>query len=158
MAGEPQPPETWPLARAYRGEVFVQHELKVHRRDTGQSFIGSYSGAAVRDADGRLRLGIITIRDITEQKRAEDQIRQLAFYDPLTGLANRRLLEERLAVALAQAKRQGSRLAVLVLDLDHFKEINDALGHAVGDALLVEVARRMRSTVRLRHRRPSWRR
>ncbi|MTW21080.1 diguanylate cyclase domain-containing protein [Allochromatium palmeri] len=148
LAGEEQPPERWPISRAYQGEVFTHHELRVRRRDTGQTFIGSYSGAPVRDPRGRLLFGIITIRDITEQKLAEEQIRQLAFYDPLTGLANRRLLEERLAVAMAQVKRQGACLAVMVLDLDHFKEINDTLGHATGDALLVEVARRMRDAVR----------
>ena len=148
LADEVQPPETWPLARACRGEVFSQRELQVRRRDTGQSWIASYGGTPVRDADGRVQLGIVTLRDITAQKRAEEQIRQLAFYDPLTRLPNRRLLEERLGTALALATRQRTGLAVMVLDLDFFKRINDSLGHAVGDALLVEVARRMRDCVR----------
>ncbi|EGV28610.1 diguanylate cyclase/phosphodiesterase with PAS/PAC and GAF sensor(s) [Thiorhodococcus drewsii AZ1] len=148
LAGELQPPESWPLSRACRGEIFSHHELWVRRHDTGQSFIGSYGGTPVRDVTGRLRLGIVTIHDITEQKRAEERIRQLAFYDPLTGLPNRRLLEERLATALTRAKRQQECLAVIVLDLDFFKQINDSLGHAAGDALLVEVARRMSACVR----------
>jgi diguanylate cyclase (GGDEF)-like protein len=100
------------------------------------------------DADGRVQLGIVTLRDVTAQKRAEEQIRQLAFYDPLTRLPNRRLLEERLGTAITLATRQRTGLAVIVLDLDFFKRINDSLGHAAGDALLVEVARRMRECVR----------
>ena len=101
-----------------------------------------------RTLDGRVDGVVITFVDISELKRAEDQVRQLAFYDALTGLPNRRLLEERLGVALTQVKRQGGCIAVMVLDLDYFKAINDALGHAVGDGLLVEVARRMRACMR----------
>lgn len=148
LTGEQQSLEQLPLARACRGEVFTNHELEVRRRDTGRTLIISCGGAAVRDAGGNVRFGIVTFRDISDQKQAEARIAQLAFYDSLTGLPNRRLFEERLAVALAQMKRQGTPVAVMALDLDRFKAINDALGHTIGDTLLVEVARRMTACMR----------
>ena len=86
--------------------------------------------------------------DITERKQSEDRIRQLALYDPLTGLANRRLLEDRLRHALATSRRSRSFSAILMLDLDHFKTLNDTKGHHVGDELLREVANRLRKCVR----------
>jgi diguanylate cyclase (GGDEF)-like protein len=86
--------------------------------------------------------------EITDRKRSEDQIRQLALYDPLTGLANRRLLRDRMEHALVFAKRSNINGAVLMLDLDNFKALNDTEGHDVGDALLVEVARRIGKHVR----------
>jgi diguanylate cyclase (GGDEF)-like protein/PAS domain S-box-containing protein len=87
-------------------------------------------------------------RDITERKRSEQQIHQLAFYDALTSLPNRRLLLDRLHQAMAVSMRNGRYGALLFLDLDHFKSINDTRGHAVGDLLLIEVARRLQSCVR----------
>jgi diguanylate cyclase (GGDEF)-like protein/PAS domain S-box-containing protein len=87
-------------------------------------------------------------RDITERKQAEEQVRQLAYYDMLTGLPNRRLLLDRLQLALTQARRHTRPMAVLFLDLDHFKNINDTHGHDVGDALLKQVADRLRTCVR----------
>ncbi|NEX17149.1 MAG: GGDEF domain-containing protein [Halochromatium sp.] len=86
--------------------------------------------------------------EITDRKRSEDQIRQLALYDPLTGLANRRLLRDRMEHALLFAQRTDILGAVLMLDLDNFKALNDTEGHDVGDALLVEVGRRMTKQVR----------
>lgn len=88
------------------------------------------------------------VRDITERKQMEEQVRQLAFYDPLTSLANRRLLNDRLAQVMIGGKRTGHFSAVLVLDLDNFKPLNDAYGHVVGDLLLVEVANRLRNCIR----------
>ncbi len=86
--------------------------------------------------------------DVTERKHAEQQIEQLAYFDPLTGLPNRALLFHRLSETGAYAKRQGQQMAVLFVDLDGFKPINDSLGHAVGDMLLKEVSNRLRRCVR----------
>jgi len=92
---------------------------------------------------------VTTCEDITDRKRVEDQIERLAYRDTLTGLPNRRLFYDRLNVALLQAHRGGQRVAVLFVDLDGFKLVNDSLGHDVGDRLLCEVARRLESCVRL---------
>ena len=91
-------------------------------------------------------IGIHT--DITERKEMEDQIRQLAFFDPLTRLPNRRLLNDRLSRAMATSKRSGRYCAVMFTDLDNFKPLNDMHGHEVGDLLLVEVANRLKNCVR----------
>jgi diguanylate cyclase (GGDEF)-like protein len=85
---------------------------------------------------------------LTERKRLEDELRHLAFHDALTQLPNRRLLLDRLTQALHASKRQNSYGAVLFLDLNHFKQLNDTHGHAVGDLLLIEVAQRLRQVVR----------
>lgn len=88
------------------------------------------------------------IHDITERRLAEKRIHNLAFYDPLTGLSNRRLLDERLTLALQAGKRNGRHTVLMFLDLDNFKPLNDAYGHAMGDMLLVAVANRLRGCVR----------
>lgn len=101
-----------------------------------------------RDAAGRIvgyrRIG----RNITERREMQDRVRELAFHDPLTGLPNRRLLGDRLGLAMAQSKRSGTYGAVLFLDLDNFKPLNDQHGHDVGDLLLIEVADRLKGCVR----------
>ncbi|BCB27828.1 hypothetical protein SKTS_27140 [Sulfurimicrobium lacus] len=91
---------------------------------------------------------IVFIRDISERKKAEEQIRQLAYYDTLTNLPNRRLLLDRLNQSIVQAKRYQRAVAVMFLDLDRFKHINDTLGHDVGDELLKAVATRLNACVR----------
>ncbi|MFA6955616.1 MAG: EAL domain-containing protein [Thermoanaerobaculia bacterium] len=91
---------------------------------------------------------VCVIRDVTERNFAEEQIRHLAYHDALTGLPNRLLFRDRLAVAIPQCQRAGRRLAVLFLDLDRFKVVNDTLGHNAGDQLLQEVAARLKECVR----------
>jgi diguanylate cyclase (GGDEF)-like protein len=105
------------------------------------------SGSAIDPAN--LFSGLIWIvEDITERKHSQDQIKQLAYFDTLTNLPNRRLMLERLNLGLIQAKRFHRFLAVMFMDLDHFKEINDTLGHDIGDELLKVVAHRLGSCVR----------
>lgn len=100
------------------------------------------------DSEGRI-LGIVQVsRDITEKLKAEDRIRFLAHHDALTGLPNRILLRDRFIQAANYAERAGHSVAVLFLDLDHFKDVNDSLGHKVGDRLLQEVVVRLASKVR----------
>jgi diguanylate cyclase (GGDEF)-like protein len=108
----------------------------------------SLSGEPVFDAAGRFRGYRGVGRDITEHKRAEQTLARLTHYESLTGLPNRALLTDRLNHAIARADRSGSLLAVMILDLDNFKEINDALGQAVGDQVLTEAARRLQSCLR----------
>ena len=86
--------------------------------------------------------------DVTDRRRAEEQVRQMAYYDPLTGLPNRSLFYDRLKQAIAQASRNRSAMAVLFMDLDYFKPINDELGHEYGDQALVEVGKRLQQCVR----------
>jgi diguanylate cyclase (GGDEF)-like protein len=91
---------------------------------------------------------VIALRDITERKTAEEEIKQLAFYDLLTKLPNRRLLQERLKHSIDVERREGKQLALLMLDLDRFKAVNDSLGHQAGDELLQQVAERITNRLR----------
>lgn len=107
------------------------------------------SGSVIRDGEGRVARVVVVSRDVTARKQMEEEVRQLAFYDPLTRLPNRRLLNDRLKQARAASTRSGCYGALMFLDLDNFKALNDAHGHAVGDSLLVEVADRLKSCVRV---------
>jgi diguanylate cyclase (GGDEF)-like protein/PAS domain S-box-containing protein len=115
---------------------------------------GSYRWASARgrvvkwDINGRARRMLGVRIDITEQKAAEERIRRLAHFDSLTGLPNRTLLNDRMHYALAMAARKQEPLAMLVLNIDKFKNVNDTFGHRVGDELLMEVARRMTALAR----------
>ncbi|MDP1998062.1 MAG: diguanylate cyclase, partial [Rhodoferax sp.] len=102
---------------------------------------------AARGQEGEVLCNMI-IRDITERKRAADQIKTLAFYDTLTGLPNRRLLMDRLQMALLTSQRQQLPAALMFIDLDHFKDLNDSLGHHRGDQLLQLVAQRLLTCIR----------
>ena len=129
------------------GPVAAQELLQLDAENRVRPMLSS--GLLMRDAQGRPELLACTAVDISERKQAEEKIHQLAFYDALTGLPNRRLLMDHLQHALASSERHGGGGALLFIDLDHFKTINDTLGHDVGDQLLREVAARLRYCVRL---------
>ncbi|MER3485164.1 MAG: hypothetical protein C4345_03495, partial [Chloroflexota bacterium] len=99
-------------------------------------------------ADPTVQGIVINIRDITERKEAEERLLYQAFHDPLTDLPNRALFMDRLHVALARAARREEEAAILFLDLDRFKVVNDSLGHEAGDRLLVAVAQRLKLCLR----------
>jgi diguanylate cyclase (GGDEF)-like protein/PAS domain S-box-containing protein len=122
-------------------------ELSLLRRD-GSLLIVESRSTLVRGEDGRPRSILAIATDITNRKAAEARIEHLAFYDALTELPNRSLLRERLERALANAGRDGSMGALLFIDLDDFKTLNDTLGHDTGDELLQQVARRLTASVR----------
>jgi diguanylate cyclase (GGDEF)-like protein/PAS domain S-box-containing protein len=117
-------------------------EFRVVRPDNSVHWRMSSGQAFYDDAGHVTRMSGITM-DIDDRKNAEERIQHLAYSDALTGLPNRRLVQDRLTQALASARRQKNRVALLFLDLDRFKNINDSLGHAVGDLLLQEVAGRL---------------
>ena len=146
--GRPLLPEELPMQRAAaQGTEVVNMEMDVVRDGQKVATIVGYA-APLFDETGRPRGAIGASLDITERKRAEEQIKGLAYHDSLTGLPNRRLFQDRLSIAVAQAHRNTQRLAVLFLDLDRFKPVNDTLGHAAGDRLIQDVAERLRTCLR----------
>jgi diguanylate cyclase (GGDEF)-like protein/PAS domain S-box-containing protein len=118
------------------------------RRKDGEEFLCWLELSEVVDRNGQRTHWVGVLTDITDRKRAEQELRYLANYDTLTGLPNRTLLGERLAHALIRARRHGAKVAVLFLDLDRFKHVNDSMGHAAGDRLLKAAAARIQATMR----------
>jgi len=126
----------------------VWHGEMLGRHKDGTLFPQWLMMTAVRDDAGVVTHHVLVLTDITERRQAEEEINKLAFYDPLTGLPNRRLLLDRLAHALAASARTGRHGALLFIDLDNFKDLNDNKGHQVGDLLLQQVAQRLMSCTR----------
>ncbi|HEX7348833.1 MAG TPA: EAL domain-containing protein [Rhodanobacteraceae bacterium] len=125
----------------WRGELW-------QRRKDGEEFLCWVELNEVRDASGQRTHMIGVLTDITDRKRAEQELRYLANYDTLTGLPNRALLGERLGAAVISARRTGHKVGLLFLDLDRFKHINDSLGHTAGDHTLKAAGARLRQCVR----------
>jgi diguanylate cyclase (GGDEF)-like protein/PAS domain S-box-containing protein len=128
-------------AGSWSGEIWDKHK-------DGHIYPKYSTITAVKDANGITTHYVSIFLDISERKQIEAEIHKLAFYDPLTGLPNRRLLMERLNVALSASSRNRQYGALLYLDLDKFKTLNDTLGHTFGDLLLIEVATRLKSCLR----------
>jgi len=128
-------------------KVVRDFEVEVKTKDGGTRTT-SINVGAVADSEGKIFYLEGTVQDITERKAAEARVQFLAYHDALTGLPNRVLFEDRLAKALANARRRQERVAVLWLDLDNFKTINDSLGHSVGDLLLKQVGERLHQHTR----------
>ena len=135
------------IGAALDGAGYWQGEMW-NRRKSGEAFPVWQTISAIHDPTGH-RTGFLSIfSDVTERKSAEDQISFLAQHDAVTGLPKRALLQERLAQALAHARMSGSRVALLCIDTNHLKEINDTLGHQVGDALMKQIAGRLTEQLR----------
>jgi len=118
------------------------------RRKNGEIFPAYLNITAVKDSAGTVTNYVATLTDITLKSEAAEKIKHLAFYDSLTGLPNRRLLTDRLHQAFSSSARSGREGALLFIDLDNFKDINDTLGHDIGDLLLQQAAQRLESCIR----------
>jgi diguanylate cyclase (GGDEF)-like protein/PAS domain S-box-containing protein len=130
-----------------REELGHEFETTYVRKD-GTRFDAAITVVAARAGDGAFLGYVSTVRDISEQKRYEVELERLAAHDPLTGMANHRVLHEQLNTEVARANRHGHPLSFAVLDLDHFKRINDKHGHPAGDRVLCETARRLQTLAR----------
>lgn len=133
--------------RVLRQGEAIDLEYRVIGREGGVKWL-SLRGKPLLDAAGNVYRVIGVSQDVTERKRREEEVRFLAYHDTLTGLPNRRLLDDRLTQAVHLAKRRDRKVAVMVIDLDGFKEVNDARGHRAGDLVLREVADRLAACVR----------
>lgn len=125
----------------WRGEVW-------NRKKSGELYLELLTITAINDDQGNIQHYAGLFTDITHMRENEQQIRHLAYYDALTRLPNRRLLDDRITLAIRHAHRSKSPLAVIFIDLDHFKQVNDTLGHALGDELLLQVSERMGQKLR----------
>ncbi|MCW5223424.1 diguanylate cyclase [Verminephrobacter aporrectodeae subsp. tuberculatae] len=130
-----------------RTDLGLMRGVVVHRK-TGQRFTVEETASPITDRQGCVTGAVAVLRDVTQTVAMSERMAHLAQHDALTDLPNRVLLQDRAQLAIAQARRDGRSLAVMYLDLDGFKQVNDSLGHAVGDLLLVQVARRLKASVR----------
>jgi diguanylate cyclase (GGDEF)-like protein/PAS domain S-box-containing protein len=143
-----------PRAQAFLAGAIARHDgastatVEWRMRDGGGIWHNLEAGASNLVDDPNVGGLVLTLRDVTARKRLEEQLTHQALHDPLTGLANRALFHNRVEHALARSPRPAGAVAVLFLDLDDFKAVNDSLGHAVGDALLAALARRVQACVR----------
>jgi diguanylate cyclase (GGDEF)-like protein/PAS domain S-box-containing protein len=134
--------------RIMRGEIGHVRYVKRYLHKDGHMLIAEVSKSPAKDEAGNTMYFIISERDITEERSLTALLSHQALHDPLTGLANRALFQDRLAQAQARVLRQGGQCALMLLDLDDFKGVNDTHGHLVGDQLLVELARRFETVAR----------
>jgi diguanylate cyclase (GGDEF)-like protein len=137
-----------PLVRARSGEKFASQNA-IYRMPEQPDTILSLNGQGLYDGNRELIGGVVTFRDITDISKKTSELQKLAQYDELTSLPNRSLFTEQLARALGRSQRKSAPLAVLFIDLDRFKSVNDTLGHDTGDALLCQVAGRLRKHLRI---------
>lgn len=148
---EIHPEDRESVKAAFRETVQTGHSHRLSFRfvlaDGGIRVMES-CGVLIRSSQGKPLRVVVVSRDVTERMRSEEKIYNLAFYDALTQLPNRRLLSDRLEQAMAASKRSGEHGAVMLLDLDNFKALNDIHGHSMGDALLKEVGRRITTCLR----------
>ncbi|MDD2928683.1 MAG: EAL domain-containing protein [Sideroxydans sp.] len=142
------PKETYDDMWAHLTAGKAWHGELINKRKDGSIYIEAATLSPVRQADGRITHYLAVKENITDRKMDEARIQQLANFDHLTDLPNRRLLNERLNYALSLAQRNDEKLAVMFIDLDNFQNINDSLGHGIGDHYLIEIAKRLKETVR----------
>ena len=137
-----------PLVRARNGEKF-SGQVAIYRKPEQPDTVLSINGQGLFDGNQEQIGGVITFRDITDLTRKTIELEKRAQFDELTGLANRSLFTEQLARAVGRSQRKSAPLATLFVDLDRFKSVNDTLGHDIGDALLREVAKRLKENLRV---------
>jgi len=137
-----------PLMRARSGEKFSD-QVAIYRTPEQPDIALSINGQGLYDGNRELIGGVITFRDVTESRRRTTELEKLAQFDELTGLANRTLFAEQLTRAIGRSQRKTAPLAALFIDLDRFKSVNDTLGHDTGDALLCQIAERLKSNLRV---------
>ena len=143
----PLPMEQIPLYRAFRGEDVHKAEMVIAPKDAAPRALVA-SGRSICDGDGILLGAVVAMHDVTERRKAEAALSHQTMHDPLTSLPNRLLLRDRIDHALASRGRHHAPMALLAFDLDNFKTVNDSLGHAAGDRILVTIADRLGASLR----------
>jgi diguanylate cyclase (GGDEF)-like protein/PAS domain S-box-containing protein len=130
------------------GIVEMENHTILVRRSDNKAFHIEDSAAPIRRQDASILGAVMVFHDVTDRRIAQSRLQHIAFHDALTGLPNRALFSKTLSKAINHARLVGTRVAVLFLDLDRFKTINDSLGHGVGDELLIAVAKRLKQCIR----------